>query len=221
MTKSRGIRVRRGTRTVWVAENQGKHLCGCGCGEPIQLQPVHFNIGIPAYLLGHNTRVVSPNPKQEPKPQQPCACGCGELAAPGKRFISGHNALGRPYSAETRQKLSDAKLGALNPGYGKRPANYRGWHRTQDGYIMRSVKDHPFAPFDKMFEHRLVVERHLRKVDPASPYLTEVDGVLYLRPDIQIHHVDGVKDHNKVSNLQPMTAAEHTRWHQAHRHPHK
>jgi hypothetical protein len=84
-----------------VAEQQGRHLCGCGCGQPIPIRPWHFNLGIPAYLAGHNTRV------------------------------------------------------------------------------------------------------------------------LYLRPDIQIHHIDGVKDHNKVSNLQPMTAAEHTRWHQQHRHPHK
>lgn len=222
VTKSRGIRVRRGTRAAWVTENQGKHFCGCGCDDPIPLKPEHFNVGIPAYLVGHNTRVANPNPRQEPAPRKPCACGCGALAASGKRFITGHSSLGRPYSAETRQKLSEAKLGALNPQYGKRPVNYRGWYRrTKDGYIMRAVKNHPFAPFDRILEHRLVLERHLRKTDPGSPYLTDVDGILYLRPDIQVHHIDGVRDHNKISNLQPMTPAEHTRWHHQHRHPHK
>jgi len=221
MTKSRGIRVRRGTRTEWVAEQQGRHFCGCGCGESIPLRPEHFNAGIPAYLLGHNSRAANPNPRQEPVPRQPCECGCGQPAASGKRFVTGHNSQGRPYSAETRRKLSDAKLGVLNPRYGKKPANYRGWYRTPDGYIMRRVTGHPFAPLGKMFEHRLVVERHLRKTDPASQYLIEVDGVLYLRPEIQIHHMDGVKDHNSVGNLHPMTVSEHTRWHQAHRHPHK
>lgn len=221
MTKSRGIRVRRGTRAAWLASEQGRHFCGCSCGEPIPLRAEHFNTGIPAYLHGHNTRVANPNPKQEPPPRQPCQCGCGTLASPGSRFITGHSSLGRAYSAKTRQKISQGKLGALNPRYGKRPANYRGWYRTPDGYIMRQVKDHPFAPRGKLFEHRLVLERHLRKTDPASSYLTEVDGVLYLKPEIQVHHMDGVKDNNKVSNLQPMTISEHARWHQNHRHPHK
>lgn len=223
MTKSRGIRVRRGTRASWAQQEQGHHFCGCGCGSPIEIRPEHFNVGIPRYAVGHNTRTANPNPHagREKPAAEPCACGCGALATPGKRFISGHNSLGRPYSAETRQKLSASKVGQLNPRYGKQPANYRGGFRTADGYIMRPVKDHPFAPHGKMFEHRLVVERHLRKTDPDSPYLTEVNGVSYLRPDIQIHHIDGVRDHNKIGNLQPMTPAEHTRWHQRHRHPHK
>jgi HNH endonuclease/NUMOD3 motif len=221
MTKSRGLRVRRGSRIAWVTEQQGQHFCTCGCGAPIPIQAVHFNLGIPAYLHGHNTRIANPNPRQQPAPQAACECGCGELAAAGKRFISGHNSQGRRLSDEARQRLSDSHLGELNPGYGKKPANYRGWYRTPDGYIMRRVEGHPFAPRNLLFEHRIVVERHLRKTDPASEYLTEVDGVLYLRPDIQIHHLDGVKDNNKVSNLQPMTISEHTRWHHAHRHPHK
>lgn len=221
MTKSRGLRVRRGSRTAWVAEKQGLHFCGCGCGEPIPLQPVHFNIGIPAFLHGHNTRVANPNPPQEPQPQESCACGCGELAASGKRFVSGHNSQGRRLSAEARQRLSEARMGERNGMFGKRPANYRGWYRTPDGYIMRRVDGHPFAPRGLMFEHRLVIERHLRKVNPASPLLTEIDGVLYLKPDIQVHHMDGIKDHNQVKNLYPMTGAQHARWHQHHRHPHK
>jgi hypothetical protein len=123
MTKSRGIRVRRGTRTAWVAEQQGQHFCGCGCGEPIQLRPVHFNHGIPAYLHGHTSRIANPNPKQEPPPRKLCECGCGELASPGKRFISGHSSWGRKMSAEGRQKLRESKLGERNPMFGKTPAN--------------------------------------------------------------------------------------------------
>ena len=122
MTKSRGIRVRRGSRTAWVTEEQGRHFCGCGCGEPIQLQPVHFNLGIPAYLLGHNSRIANPNPKQE-RLQRSCACGCGGVASPGKRYISGHNSQGRRLSADARQRLRASKLGERNPMFGKTPAN--------------------------------------------------------------------------------------------------
>jgi HNH endonuclease/NUMOD3 motif len=123
MTKSRGLRVRRGTRAKWVTEQQGLHFCGCGCGEPIQIQPVHFNIGIPAYLLGHNSRVANPNPKREPVPQEPCACGCGELAAPRKRYITGHSSRGRRLSADARRRLSESKRGERNPMFGKTPPN--------------------------------------------------------------------------------------------------
>lgn len=38
-----------------MAEEQGKHLCACGCGEKIRLRPQHFNIGVPKYVHGHNT----------------------------------------------------------------------------------------------------------------------------------------------------------------------
>src|SRR5260221_10241976 len=125
MTKSRGIRVRRGTRALWSAGQQGRLFCGCGCGELILIQPSHFNAGIPVYLPGHNSRIANPNPKQEPVPRKPCECGCGALAASGKRYITGHSSLGRSYSAETRRKLSETKLGELNPMFGKRPANAR------------------------------------------------------------------------------------------------
>jgi hypothetical protein len=92
-----------------VAEQQGRHLCGCGCGQPIPIRPWHFNLGIPAYLAGHNTRVSNPNPnagRQAPD-RQPCNCGCGQVAASGKRYISGHNSRGRQLPPEARQKLSD------------------------------------------------------------------------------------------------------------------
>ncbi|SRR5258708_7468963 len=123
MTKSRGLRVRRGSRAAWVAEQQGRHFCGCGCGEPIPVQVVHFNVGIPAYLHGHNSRVVNPNPGHEPAPRNPCECGCGELAASGRRFISGHNSLGRRLSAEARRRLSESHLGELNGMFGKQAPN--------------------------------------------------------------------------------------------------
>src|SRR5882762_2379751 len=100
MTKSKGILPPKGTRTRWVAEQQGLHLCHCGCNQPVQLQPVHYP-NAPQFIHGHNAALR----KQPPKATTPCQCGCGELATPGRRFISGHNAKGRYYSPETRKKM--------------------------------------------------------------------------------------------------------------------
>lgn len=87
------------------------------------------------------------------------------------------------------------------------------------------VEGHPFATRTTasrrggyIREHRLVVEQHLRATDPTSEYLTEVDGELYLRPEVEVHHVNGVKTDNRIENLQPMTKEEHTAHHSTERH---
>jgi len=43
-------------RDVWIAENQNKHLCACGCGEYIVIKKHHKSQGIPRYILGHYVR---------------------------------------------------------------------------------------------------------------------------------------------------------------------
>lgn len=62
-------------------------------------------------------------------------------------------------------------------------------------------------------EHRLVLEEHLRATDPESPFLISVYGVLYLRPEFHVHHIDGDKTNNVVSNLMAVTPDEHRRIH--------
>jgi hypothetical protein len=212
MTKSLGKNVKRGTRIAWVAANQGCHFCQCGCGQPIELRPIHFHEGVPKFRLGHN-----PQPKKARPARKPCECGCGELAGSGKRYVSGHNMVGTTRSAETKKKISDAHRGPLNHNYGKKgPLSpfWTGGRYVALGYVLRREPDHPFASVThRVMEHRLVVEDHLRRTDPTSPYLVDVGGVLYLRPGIEVHHINGVKDDNRVENLEPMTKAEHSRHH--------
>lgn len=121
MTKSRGIQTTaRGTRTRWATEEAGKHLCACGCGGPVIVRPEHYP-QVKKFIHAHNTRMPR---RRGPQPvATPCECGCGVLATPGRRYIHGHVGRGRKRSAETRQKLSEAKLGKLNPQYGKSPPN--------------------------------------------------------------------------------------------------
>lgn len=214
MTKSRGIRVKRGSRQRWVEENQGRYICRCGCGEPIELQPIHHQKGVPDFKLGHNSRTERRhNPKIE-LPVLPCQCGCGMYAGPGKRYRSGHNSKGRAFSAETRELLAARKRGVLNPQAGKTPANFIGRWSTVNGYVYVWAPDHPMATQQNMiFEHRLVMERHLLATDPTSEYLTEIDGQLVLSPEYDVHHEDRVRDHNVVENLTVVTPTEHAELH--------
>lgn len=210
MTKSRGLRVKRGTRTLWLTENQGRHFCHCGCGEAVPLRPEHFNVGIPTYLHGHN-----PQPKKPKPPRQPCACGCGKQANHGRRYTSGHNGRGKQRSEETRAKLREGKLGPKNPWYGKKPPTYVG-RVIISGYAYIHEPAHPFAnKGGRVAEHRLAFEGHLREVDPTSPLLVDVEGILYLRKEIEIHHRDENKLNNTIVNLAPLTKAEHA----SHHHP--
>lgn len=41
----------------WVAEQQGKHWCQCGCGQLIEIVDHHYNNGVPRFIHGHQARV--------------------------------------------------------------------------------------------------------------------------------------------------------------------
>lgn len=75
----------------------------------------------------------------------------------------------------------------------------RGWFRTANGYIMRKVAEHPrrnkngYVP-----EHTLVMEAHLGR---------------YLCEDEVVHHINHVRDDNRIENLQLMTKQEHYLFH--------
>ena len=37
----------------WIAENQGKHFCHCGCDQSIEIRDFHYTYGIPKYIDHH------------------------------------------------------------------------------------------------------------------------------------------------------------------------
>ncbi len=72
---------------------------------------------------------------------------------------------------------------------------WKGGKIKTHGYYALLRPDHPYA--DKrgyVFEHRLVMEKHLGR---------------YLRRDEVVHHKNGKKDDNRLSNLVLMTRYEH------------
>lgn len=51
---TRGVK---GSGEAWVREQQGKHVCACGCGGAIVITKSHSTNRIPKYVWGHHTRV--------------------------------------------------------------------------------------------------------------------------------------------------------------------
>ena len=63
------------------------------------------------------------------------------------------------------------------------------------GYVMLYEPEHPNKSYHGWQpEHRLVVERALGR---------------YLRSDEAVHHINGVKDDNRLENLEVMDATDH------------
>lgn len=44
------------TRAEWVAQEQGRHLCACGCGRAIRLTVEMHTRGVPSYVRGHHPK---------------------------------------------------------------------------------------------------------------------------------------------------------------------
>ncbi len=86
-----------------------------------------------------------------------------------------------------------------NQNHGKNHPNWRGGRRKDDcGYWRIFRPDHHQAIGGYLYEHRLKYEEHYK---------------VCLSPWTKIHHKDGDKQNNYISNLLPVTASEHGRIH--------
>ena len=112
-----------------------------------------------------------------------CECRCGELLT---------------YRNKQGYKRRFIK-GHENRGRsGDRANNWRGGrHPDTFGYIMIYKPEHPFADnHGCVREHRLIMEKHLGR------YLTKQE---------EIHHIDGNKKNNEISNLLLTDRSNHAR----------
>lgn len=97
-------------------------------------------------------------------------------------------------SAETRKRMSLAQHGENHPFWNG------GKIRTHKGYIKIRCENHPSANAHGYYvaEHRLVMEKHLGR---------------YLKRGEIVHHVNGIKDDNRIENLKLMSKSDHDRFH--------
>src|SRR5262245_4836775 len=75
------------------------------------------------------------------------------------------------------------------------------------GYVQIKCLNHPLYK-GYIPEHRLVMERYLRTFKPNSKFLIKIGCKKYLKPEIHVHHKNGIKFDNRVKNLQLLTLAE-------------
>lgn len=112
------------------------------------------------------------------------------LSRKGKTFRSGFK-----LSEEHKRHISESKKRMW-----RSPTEYGGHMRKRpDGYIKVYVPDHPFASKDGyVMEHILVMEKHIGR---------------YITRDEVVHHINHIRDDNRIENLRLMTFKEHAGLH--------
>lgn len=83
------------------------------------------------------------------------------------------------------------------------------------GYVMIfAPENYPMKTHSgRIFEHRKIVEDNYVLFDPN--YFVEIDGKMYLKPEVEVHHINEIKTDNRIVNLVPLTKSEHVKIHRS------
>jgi len=125
----------------------------------------------------------------QPYYQDECECGCAEKAAPGRRYITGHNLRTLERTDAHRKAISEACRIAWETKRDRMPLGSR--RKDSNGYWLVKVREGG-GRWDK--EHVLVAEEHIGR---------------RLSADEHVHHINGTKTDNRIENLHVCTRSEH------------
>lgn len=114
-----------------------------------------------------------------------------------------------PRNDEWRRKISENtgatrrrlfKEGKLKVKKGKDSAGWKGGKiKNNQGYFFLLIPEHPLAQKSGyVAEHRVVIERSIGR---------------YLTREEEVHHINGIRDDNRLENLKLMDGGEHARFH--------
>jgi hypothetical protein len=120
---------------------------------------------------------------------------------PTNTQIEAWKANGKKLSSYPKAKIAASENGKKNKGRRKRNDYEFGGHEKKrpDGYIKVYVPEHPNCTADGyVMKHILVVERSIGR------YLTDGECV---------HHINHIRDDNRIENLKLMTISEHMSMH--------
>ena len=107
---------------------------------------------------------------------------------------------GKKLTEEHKQKIRDARFGMFK--YNTEFGGHR--KKRTDGYVYVYTPNHPKATKDGYaMEHILVMEKHIGR------HLTE---------DEVVHHINKIRDDNRIENLALMTKSTHASLHNKERH---
>lgn len=100
---------------------------------------------------------------------------------------------------EYKIPLRDHKESNVVSNSGSKNPKWNGGRMTHsEGYILIRMPEHPNAIGDYVYEHRYIMECHLGRL---------------LNKDEHIHHINEVKNDNRIENLQVVSPTEHAKIH--------
>lgn len=122
-----------------------------------------------------------------------CSCGCGQSFEPSE-----YTRIPSYIKKYGPQKYINGHNGRITTPKGKSHPWWNGGKKMhRSGYVYVYVPDHPYkGKYGYVFEHRLVMEKHIGR---------------YLKPSEHIHHINGVKTDNLIENLQILSNSEHSK----------
>lgn len=111
----------------------------------------------------------------------------------------------RDASPVMKSEMSQRVAGDLNPMWAG------GIAKQSEGYVYKHTENHPFSEkrSNYVLEHRLVMEEWLRREEPDHDFMITIYDKAYLRPEIQVHHIDLNKANNSITNLIAVTLSAH------------
>lgn len=174
-------------------DEKGRYVKGCNNGLLGKKLTEQHKLNISNALKGHP---VSEETKQKRRGKNNHFFGkhhteetkrkIGEANKGKKSFWfgkTGENAFwwGKKHTEETKRKLSLYWKGEKNP-------KWNGGRRKSCGYIFILMPEHPNANYmGYIQEHRFIMEQAIGR---------------YLYPYETVHHINGIKDDNRIENLE-------------------